>query len=204
MHARMTEATQKHMGLVHREVRAAIYGNKALKIAGHPELAKHKEDLVQAGTVGLLEHARRYVKKKAKFSTLGVKRIRRHVLRAGKSILGGGLGVGERMLSKLNKLKKLPKTVRLETPAKSGTLRLRPEVAKLMGQGLGHAEAKIDLEKLLKKLSARSRTVIRLRFLEEQPVKAIAKQLKLTTGRVKKIQTEAMAKLRSHVRKEAA
>ena len=190
MFAKQNALAVRHQKLVHGVVAQAVQR--------YPHLTAHREDLAQAGMIGLIQHARRYNPQKGAFSTLGVVRIKKHVLREAKKHLAT-VTVGERKISSLIRTGTLPRNVSLTS--KRATTHLMSK-AKEQG-GLEASAAKIDVQRLLRALSVKERQVVQLRFLEDHPVKLVAKRLRLTPARVKKIQLGAMQKLRAQV-KEAA
>lgn len=170
---------QAHQGLVRRVVSSQMH-----RIGPRSHISR--EDLISAGNLGLTEFARRFnVKRGVKFTTGAHQAITSRVL---KEIQKTTVRVPEKAIKKVAAKGALPTTHEL-SPLHAQE-----------GNGLLAAEHRADVAKLLKKLSPTERKVVTLRHLQGHTLGVVAKRMKVSGVRIKKIEAGAMKKLKGFAR----
>lgn len=160
----------QHLGLVHTIAREVYQWNQSIDL----------EDLVGYGTIGLIQAARVFDESRGlSFSTLAAPRIR-----------GAILDELRRRNGRFEWSWRRQGTMVALEPA---VLRSLPDAT---SEGDGVLVDRVALETALASLPERTRTILRLYYVEELPQAEIGERFQITDRRVSQIRQEALRRLR--------
>jgi len=173
------QLASQHQGLVRREVNRVIRRS--------PKSAQLRPDLESAGTEALLRFAKRFNPKRAAFSTGATQAIRTGVQR--EVFRSKTVRVPEKRVKHEASHGPLPTTVALSDVGERST-----------SGGLEQAEARVQLSKLVKRLTPVQQKVVKLRMIDDRTISEVAKSAGVSRARVRTIERQAMKRMREFTR----